>query len=517
MSRSLHNLTDEEHTGGMDFSHLTDEELEELLYLLEQDEKFKRYHKADDFSPYPYQQKFFSASKKHKRRFLMAANRIGKTFSAALELTYHLTGEYPEWWTGHKFSKPILAWAVGITGDSTRKVMQKELFGTISAKDINSIGSGSIPRDRIHFDTIERDGHKILNAKIKHISGDYSTLEFRSTQQGEHVLMGATVDYIWLDEEDAYKSEEIYSQCVTRTSTTGGLVTITATPENGETALTNLFMNDESGYLYLQNASWDDAPHLTPEVKEELLASIPKWQHDMRAKGLPLVGKGLVFPYNIIPFKDIQINNWDEVLWAFDRGVTTDETVLTLACKKATEDPNKPEYFIVEQWTLGDDKEGNNIRGPEFVADIITNHLYKNAPVIVPHDAGGKEGLGGFGDVLKKLGCNVQADSFYNPDNTSHTVVKVDSGHKISIEAGLWQMEQHFKWKRLFISETKCPMFLRETRSYVRMGVNKFKGADHHIDSARYAFMSLMANRGWRASECQTIDNSWDTGYKWED
>lgn len=72
------------------------------------------------------------------------------------------------------------------------------------AKDITAIGTGAIPKKCIDFATMERDGGKILLAKILHHNqhgepDGWSTVEFRSTQQGEHVLMGATVDYIWLD------------------------------------------------------------------------------------------------------------------------------------------------------------------------------------------------------------------------------------------------------------------------------------------------------------------------------
>lgn len=130
--------------------------------------------------------------------------KVGKSFSEAAEVTWHLTGLYPEWWEGRKFNYPILCWCVGITGDSTRKVLQKELFGTPMAKDNAALGTGAIPRDLVDFDTLERDGNKILIAKIKHHNADgvfdgWSTVEFRSTQQGEQVLMGATVDYIWMD------------------------------------------------------------------------------------------------------------------------------------------------------------------------------------------------------------------------------------------------------------------------------------------------------------------------------
>ncbi|MGL6100277.1 MAG: terminase large subunit domain-containing protein, partial [Fusobacteriaceae bacterium] len=283
----------------IDFSQIPDHLKAEVLDLLEKRGQWIKYNKLEDFYPYKFQQDFYKASKNYKSRFLCAANRVGKSFSEAAEVAWHLTGLYPDWWDGHVFEKPILLWCVGITGDSTRKVLQKELFGTITAKDKNEIGTGSIPKRLIDLEMMERDGDKVMTAKVKHhnrkgeVDG-WSTLEFRSTQQGEHVLMGATVDYIWLDEEDPFKSMEIYAQCVTRTATTGGLITITATPENGLTKLVDMFMKDKTGYMYFQNATWDDAPHLTEDVKKNLLARIPEWQHDMRSRGIPMMGEGLI-------------------------------------------------------------------------------------------------------------------------------------------------------------------------------------------------------------------------------
>src|SRR5690554_4210870 len=42
-------------------------------------------------------------------------HNCGKTYSAAAEVACHLTGIYPEWWKGHRFSKPINAWVCGTT------------------------------------------------------------------------------------------------------------------------------------------------------------------------------------------------------------------------------------------------------------------------------------------------------------------------------------------------------------------------------------------------------------------
>lgn len=45
----------------------------------------------------------------------------------------------------------------------------------------------------------------------------------------------------------------------------------------------------------MQRATWDDAKHLSESTKRDLLAQYPEWQRDMRTKGLPLLGAGLIF------------------------------------------------------------------------------------------------------------------------------------------------------------------------------------------------------------------------------
>jgi hypothetical protein len=42
-------------------------------------------------------------------------------------------------------------------------------------------------------------------------------------------------------------------------------------------------------------ATWDDAPHLSPETRAELYASIPAYQRDARTKGIPQLGSGAIY------------------------------------------------------------------------------------------------------------------------------------------------------------------------------------------------------------------------------
>lgn len=489
----------------MNLSELTNEDLTKLLKQLRHENK---YNKQLKFNSYPFQDDFYAAGKHYKRRFLCAANRVGKSYSEAHEMSLHLTGRYPAGWNGHVFDYPITAWAVGITGDSTRKVLQKELFGSISAKDTDELGTGAIPRDAIDFDLLERDGHNIKVAKIKHTSGEYSSLEFRSTQQGEHTLMGATIDFIWLDEEDPYRSMEIYAQCVTRTATTGGHVVITATPENGLTSLVDMFMTNAEGKLYFQNATWEDAPHLDDATKEELLASIPEWQREMRTKGIPLSTAGVVFPitHSKITTDPLQIDNWDNILWSIDithRGKEgNDPTVLTLAVQKGEQ------YYIHHQETFKEDGH------PEKVAEYIKTTHYPNAPVIIPHDAGGAQG---YGAVLKSFGINVQAEVFRNPELALSGIgLSAVKPRPNDIEVGLHHLNDLMN-KGLLLINRECVSLFRELTTYERTGKKgeaAYRGRDDHIDSFRYGVMSLMGYRGIPAGQSQKHVEDFNNGFE---
>jgi len=87
---------------------------------------------------------FFEAGAEYGQRLFMAANRVGKTVSGALESTFHATGEYPDWWKGRRFDGPTRGWAMGSTARSTRDTVQKELLGPPGAW-----GTGMIPADKI--------------------------------------------------------------------------------------------------------------------------------------------------------------------------------------------------------------------------------------------------------------------------------------------------------------------------------------------------------------------------------
>src|SRR5262245_19009248 len=67
--------------------------------------------KLGNYKPYLKQAEFHGAGARHRERLLMAGNRIGKTLCGAAETAFHLTGDYPDWWVGKRFDRPVRAWA----------------------------------------------------------------------------------------------------------------------------------------------------------------------------------------------------------------------------------------------------------------------------------------------------------------------------------------------------------------------------------------------------------------------
>jgi phage terminase large subunit-like protein len=269
----------------------------EYLTLLEEKAKRKHNNKLKDTYEafYPWQRQFNAATKDNDFCLLMAANQVGKSLTGCAIDAYHLTGEYPDDWEGHRFDFPPRCWLLGFSMEKTRDLLQEKLFGKYQ--------EGSFPGGNVRAELIL--GHlsatgtpnAMREVQVRHKSGGISVVQFWSYSQGEHALMGDVVDWFHIDEEP--RDQAIYPQVITRTINgnkgKGGKGILTFTPENGRTELVIQFMDNASKGQYYQRVEWKDAPHITPEKAERMLAQYPAWQRDMRTKGLPLLGTGLIF------------------------------------------------------------------------------------------------------------------------------------------------------------------------------------------------------------------------------
>jgi hypothetical protein len=68
--------------------------------------------------------------------------------------------------------------------------------------------------------------------------------------------------------------------------------------------------------------TWDDVPHLSEVDKKELWASIPPHQRDARAKGIPALGSGVIYPVaeDSIVVEPFKIPEWWPRAYALDVG-----------------------------------------------------------------------------------------------------------------------------------------------------------------------------------------------------
>lgn len=172
-------------------------------------------------------------------RAFMAANRVGKTWGAGgYETALHLTGRYPDWWEGRRFSGPVDWWAAGDTGETTRDIIQFCLLGPI-----DEIGTGLIPGKDIVGEPSRRRGvaDAIDTVAVRHVSGGFSVLGFKSYDQGRKKFQGTAKHGVWLDEECP---QDVYTECLLRLMTTDGLIMLTFTPLSGVSEVVLQFMDE---------------------------------------------------------------------------------------------------------------------------------------------------------------------------------------------------------------------------------------------------------------------------------
>lgn len=259
---------------------------------------------------YPKHLDFFKLGAKKSFRAFIAANRVGKTTAACLELGFHLTGEYPHWWEGRRFDRPIEAWAASLDWNSNRDGIQAKLFGKKG-----EIGSGLIPSwaiDESRIIHVQNTHGAIDKAYIRHVSGGWSELGFRSYKQGRIGFQMLSRDVILLDEEP--REFGIFSESATRTLTVNGIVMCSFTSLFGVTKLVAKFLPelgkpveddpdaDPEDDDVAQDAmaavicGWNDVPHIQERQKKILLATYEPHEIKARTTGHPGLSAGMVYP-----------------------------------------------------------------------------------------------------------------------------------------------------------------------------------------------------------------------------
>lgn len=397
----------------------------------------------------------------------LSVSNTGKTLTGACLMAYHLTGIYPQWYTGRKFLNPVSAWAVGVSNQSTKEIQQQELLG-----DVNDQGTGTLPKDLI-VKVTKKPGvaDAIETVYVKHVSGGLSKCTFKSYEQGRDSFQGTKKQFIWLDEEP--RDKNIYSECLTRTmdDTAPGIIICTFTPLFGLSDVVLSFLPDgqfpPNGIIpgqpdkYITQVSWEEVPHLSESQKSKILESYTIHERAARSKGVPSLGAGAIYPYLE---EDITVQPFEIPAW-WPRAYGLDVGWNKTAAVWGAMDPESRAIYIYSEHYEGYAQPALHASAIKARGDWIEG-------AIDPASGGHSQADGrAMRDLYEQEGLRlVMADN--------------------AVEAGIYKVGQGFASGQLKIFTT-CRNLLAEYRTYRRDENGKIvKKNDHALDALRYFMMT---------------------------
>lgn len=425
------------------------------------------------YSPYAKQREFHALGRTKKERLLMAGNKLGKTYSGGFEVAAHTTGLYPDWWQGRVFPRSNRWWAGCVTGELTRDGQQRVLLG-----NVGKWGTGAIPKDCI-LEVKRAKGivDAVESVLIRHIpTGDISQLIFKSYADGREAWQAEDLEGVWFDEEPP---EDIYIEGITRTNVTGGICFLTFTPLLGMSKVVMRFLGDDpddaDGRAKAQrgvvNMTIEDAEHFTPEERADIVSKYPAHEREARAKGIPLLGSGRIFPVaeSVIsepPLPEIP-RYWSQLI-GMDFGWDH-----PTAAVRILYEPDNDCIHVVSAYRQSEAAPVIHAAAVRTWGDWVPVAWPKDA---LQHDKGSGEQLA---HLYRKQGLSMLSEFAQFPDKRG-----------VGVEAGIAEILERMQTGRFKVCET-LSQWWEEFRMYHRKDGKVVKEYDDLLDATRYAVMML--------------------------
>jgi phage terminase large subunit-like protein len=429
-----------------------------------------------DYKAYPKQREFHKAGGDPavRERLLIAGNQLGKTWSAGFETAMHLTGQYPDWWDGAYFPHPIAAWAAGVTGEVTRDSVQRVLCGRI-----NALGTGAIPADAIKDKAMKRGVADAIDTLIiRHggggdVQAGESLVGFKSYDQGREKFQAETLDYVWLDEEPPL---DIYTEALTRTNATDGILAMTFTPLKGMSDVVKRYLVEKQAGTHVTTMTIHDALHYTPEQRKAIIASYPAHEREARSNGVPTLGSGKIFPVDESTIKCQAFAipaHWPRIA-GIDFGWTHPTAGGWIALDRDTDTAYVYDAYRVKEATPQVHATAFRAKGQWI-------------PVAWPHDGNNDTAAGqNLATQYRDAGVNMLKDKATHAPAAG----KEEGTGGNSLEAGLMDMLDRMQTGRLKVFEHLNDVF-EEIRMYHREDGKVVKLDDDLISAIRYGLMML--------------------------
>jgi len=427
------------------------------------------------YKPYPKQREFHDAGGRVgiRDRLLIAGNQLGKTLCASRETAFHLTGLYPADWLGAKFLRPTSGWAASITSQGTRDTVQRLLLGLPGME-----GTGAVPKKSIL--TVKKSTHGVADSvetiSVRHEpTGGISRITLKTYDQGRERWQGDTLNFLWFDEEPP---EDIYDEGLTRLVATAGISYMTFTPLLGMSEVVRRFLTLKKVGTHVTTMTIEDALHFTPEERLATIARYPEHQRDARARGVPLLGGGRIFPFadSLLEEPAMQIPvHWPRVV-GIDFGYGHPTAAVWMAWDRDSDTIHVYDAYRRAEATPVVHAAALRARGPWI-------------PVAWPHDGENRDGRGS-GITLAQQYRDLGVAMHRVKASHAPAVGQKEGDGGNSLEAGLMDMYDRIQTGRLKVAK-HLTEFFEEFRMYHRKDGLVVKEADDLMSATRIGVMML--------------------------
>ena len=218
-----------------------------------------------------------------RNRWVFGGNRSGKTECGAVETVWMARGIHPY----RQNRANTEGWVVSLSQGVQREVAQRKVL-----KYLNPDWIVDIVMSSGRADTPERGVIDCIS--VKNVFGGISRILFKSCEMGRAKFQGASLDYVWFDEEPP---EDIYYECMMRVADKKGDLFGTMTPLMGRTFVyEQIYLNptcDEQ--IWYEFMEWADNPYLDGGEIDRLSKTLSSEELDARRYGRFASNKGMVY------------------------------------------------------------------------------------------------------------------------------------------------------------------------------------------------------------------------------
>ncbi|NCA67408.1 MAG: hypothetical protein EOM87_05030 [Clostridia bacterium] len=435
--------------------------------ILEIEKILKRRTRYDKLSSYNQGRKkhkkqleFHRSSKRN--RWVFGGNRSGKTECGAVEAVWWARGIHPY----RKNRKEVNGWVVSPSYEVQREVAQAKILSYLSPDYIIDVVMLSGRKGAPEYGVIDY-------LVVKNELGGVSKIAFKSADQGREKFQGASLDFVWFDEEPA---RDIYEECLMRVLDRKGDIWGTMTPLKGRTYIYDeIYLNARNNQqIWCITMEWEDNPYLDKGEIAALSQSLASETLDSRRYGRFSVDGGLVYSefqpdlHIIAPF-DVPLEWYDTI--SIDPGLHN-----PLSCHFYAVDYDGTIYVIAEHYEKEKDIEHHSAE-IKRIADRLNWHRRSGRLEALIDSAASQRTLSSLRSV---------AELFYEKDILTNTKVNKD------LWSGIARVKSLFAARpaRIFIF-SNCINLIRELKGYSwGEGDAPKKENDHALDELRYYVMS---------------------------